>query len=417
MMVEDVEKRRELYKMKFVATSLLAGAFLIYVTALIFEDWYAWVGFVRAAAEAAMVGAIADWFAVTALFRHPLGLKIPHTAIVPRRKREIGEKLASFVRQNFLTEEVIADKLRSMELTRRAVEWLGQPENSRLVADQLAAGAVAAIQVMRDEDVQSLIEKQLVARIRSTQFAPLLGNLLSLLTAGNRQQELLMELVKFGSGFLKENRAVILEKINEELPWWAAVWGVDRRIYQTIIHSVDTTLAEVKADPKHPLYRNFEAAVSRLIEGLKTSSELQERETTLKEELLQQPVVQEFSASLWSDIKASLVDRSDNSPLEFSQPVQQMLLRFGEVLQNDPVLYSKIDHWLCEVVIYLTKTYGHEVESLISHTINKWNPEMITDKIETEVGRDLQFIRINGTLIGGLVGLLIYTVSFLVRLW
>ncbi|MBE7552672.1 MAG: DUF445 domain-containing protein [Anaerolineales bacterium] len=416
-MAEDAQKRRELYKMKFVATSLLAGAFLIYVTALFFEDWYAWVGFVRATAEAAMVGAIADWFAVTALFRHPLGLKIPHTAIVPRRKREIGEKLASFVRQNFLTEEVIADKLRSMELTRRAVEWLGQPENSRLVADQLAAGAVAAIQVMKDEDVQALIEKQLVARIRSTQFAPLLGNLLSFLTAGNRQQELLMELVKFGSGFLKENKAVILEKINEELPWWAAVWGVDRRIYQTIIHSVDTTLAEVKADPKHPLYRNFEAAVSRLIEGLKTSSELQERETTLKEELLQQPVVQEFSASLWTDIKASLVDRSDNSPLEFSQPVQQMLLRFGEVLQNDPVLYGKIDHWLCEVVIYLTKTYGHEVESLISNTINKWNPEMITDKIETEVGRDLQFIRINGTLIGGLVGLLIYTVSFLVRLW
>jgi uncharacterized membrane-anchored protein YjiN (DUF445 family) len=417
VIVEDVQKRRELYKMKFVATSLLVGAFLIYVTALIFEDWYAWVGFVRATAEAAMVGAIADWFAVTALFRHPLGLKIPHTAIVPRRKREIGEKLASFVRQNFLTEEVIADKLRSMELTKRAVEWLGQPENSRLVADQLAAGAVAAIQVMRDEDVQALIEKQLVARIRSTQFAPLVGNLLSFLTAGNRQQELLMELVKFGSGFLKENKAVILEKINEELPWWAAVWGVDRRIYQTIIHSVDTTLAEVKADPKHPLYRNFEAAVSRLIEGLKTSSELQERETTVKEELLQQPVVQEFSASLWADIKASLVDHSTNSPLEFSQPVQQMLLRFGEVLQNDPVLYRKIDRWLCEVVIYLTKTYGHEVESLISHTINKWNPEMITDKIETEVGRDLQFIRINGTLIGGLAGLLSYTVSFLVRLW
>lgn len=414
--MNDVQKRRELYKMKFLATSLLAGAFLIYVVALTFEEWYAWVGFVRATAEAAMVGAIADWFAVTALFRHPLGLKIPHTAIVPTRKREIGEKLARFVRQNFLTEEVIADKLRSMELTKRAVEWLDQPENSRLVADQLAAGAVAAIQVMKDEDIQALIEKQLVARIRSTQFAPLLGNLLSFFTAGKRQQELLMELVKFGSGFLKENKAVILEKINEELPWWAAVWGVDRRIYQTIIHSVDTTLQEVKADPQHPLYRNFEAAVSRLIEGLKTSAELQEREKTLKEELLQQPVVQEFSASLWADIKASLVEHSANSPLEFSQPVQQMLEQLGEVLQNDPVLYAKIDHWLCEVVIYLTKTYGHEVESLISHTINKWDPAMITDKIETEVGRDLQFIRINGTLIGGLAGLIIYTVSFLARM-
>lgn len=415
-MVEDLQKRHELYKMKFLATSLLVGALLIYVAALVFEEWYVWVGFVRATAEAAMVGAIADWFAVTALFRHPLGLKIPHTAIIPTRKREIGEKLAHFIRQNFLTEEVVAERLRSMELTKRAMEWLAHPENSRLVADQLAAGTVAAIQVMRDEDVQALIEKQLVARIRSTQFAPLLGNLLSLLTAGKRQQELLMELVKFGSGFLKENKAVILDKINEELPWWAAVWGVDRRIYQTIINSVDTTLAEVKADPQHPLYRNFETAVSQVIEGLKTSAELQEREKALKEELLQQPVVQEFSASLWSDIKASLVEHSANSPLEFSQPVQQMLQQLGEALQNDPVLYAKIDHWLCEVVIYLTKTYGHEVETLISHTINKWDPEMITDKIETEVGRDLQFIRINGTLIGGLAGLIIYTVSFLARL-
>jgi len=415
-MLADLSKQRELYKMKLLATLLLVAAFVIYVIALILEERYAWVGFVRATAEAAMVGAIADWFAVTALFRHPLGLKIPHTAIIPRRKREIGEKLARFVRQNFLTEEVIADKLGSMEATKKAVEWLGQPENSRLIADQLAAGAAAVIKVMKDEDIQALIEKQLVAQIRSTQFAPLLGNVLSLLTAGNRQQELLMELVKFSSGFLKENKAVILEKINEELPWWAAVWGVDRRIYQTIINSVDTTLEEVKADPQHPLYRNFQAAVNRLVEELKTSSELQEREKVLKEELLQQPVVQEFSASLWADIKASLIEHSSNSRLEVRRPIQQMLVKFGETIRNDPVLYEKIDHWLRELILYLTKTYGYEVESLISNTINKWDPHMITDKIETEVGRDLQFIRINGTLIGGLVGLLIYTVSLLVKL-
>ena len=415
-MQEESNEQGELHRMKLLATLLLVAAFLIYVMALILEERYAWIGFVRATAEAAMVGAIADWFAVTALFRYPLGLKIPHTAIIPRRKREIGEKLARFVRQNFLTEEVIADKLGSMEVTKKAVEWLGQPENSRLIADQLAAGAAAVIKVMKDEDIQALIEKQLVAQIRSTQFAPLLGNVLSLLTAGNRQQELLMELVKFGSGFLKENKAVILVKINEELPWWAAVWGVDRRIYQTIINSVDTTLEEVKADPQHPLYRNFQAAVNRLVEELKTSSELQEREKVLKEELLQQPVVQEFSASLWADIKASLIEHSSNSRLEVRRPIQQMLVKFGETIQNDPVLYEKIDHWLRELILYLTKTYGYEVESLISNTINKWDPHMITDKIETEVGRDLQFIRINGTLIGGLVGLLIYTVSLLVKL-
>lgn len=403
--------------MKRLATLLLVAALVIFIVTTILERWYGWVGFIRATAEASMVGAIADWFAVTALFRHPLNLKIPHTAIIPRRKREIGEKLAQFVRQNFLTEEVIADKLHSMNVTQKAAEWLGRPENSALIADQLAAGAAAAIQVMKDEDVQTLIEKQLVIQIRSTQFAPLIGNLLALLTAGNRQQELLTELVKFGSGFLRENKSVILEKINEELPWWAAVWGIDRKIYHSIISSVDATLAEVKANPQHLLYRNFEAAINRLIEGLKTSAELQEREKTLKEELLQQPVVQEFSASLWSDIKVSLIEHSSGSRLEIRDPVQQMLVKFGEAIQHDPVLHQKINRWLIELVIYLTQTYGYEAETLISHTIDKWDAHKITNKIETEVGRDLQFIRINGTLIGGLVGLLIYTVSFLIRLW
>jgi uncharacterized membrane-anchored protein YjiN (DUF445 family) len=304
-----------------------------------------------------------------------------------------------------------------MEATKKVAEWLGQPENSALIADQLAAGAAAVTEVMKDEDIQILIEKQLVVQIRSTQFAPLLGNVLALLTAGNRQQELLMELVKFGSGFLRENKPIILEKINEELPWWASVWGVDRRIYQTIINSVDTTLKEVKADPQHPLYGNFQMAVNRLVEGLQTSAELHEREKALKEELLQQPVVREFSASLWADIKASLIEHSSTSDSAIRRSIQQMLMKFGEAIQSDPILYQKIDYWLHELIIYLTKTYGHEVESLISNTISKWDPDMITDKIETEVGRDLQFIRINGTLIGGLVGLLIYTISFLVRLW
>lgn len=414
-MSTDLEKRRELRKIKFMATSLLVGAFLIYALALIFEEGYAWVSFVRATAEAAMVGAIADWFAVTALFRYPLGVKIPHTAIVPRRKREIGEKLARFVRENFLTEEVIAAKLQSMEVTRKALAWISQPENSGVIAEQMAAGAAAIIEVMKDEDVQTMIEQRLVAQIRSTQFAPLIGNVLSLLAAGNHQQELLTELVKFSSDFLKGNKGLILDRISDELPWWAAVWRVDRKIYESILHSVDTTLREVRANPAHPLYRDFRVAVSRLVEELKTSPELQEREHTFKEDLLEQPVVRDFSASLWADIKTSLIQQSADPGLKLRKPVQQMLVKFGETILNDPVLYAKVDRWLHEIIIYLTKTYGHEVENIIATTITHWDAAKITDKIETEVGRDLQFIRINGTLIGGLAGLVIYTISFLVK--
>src|SRR5262245_21019631 len=188
--------------MKRIATGMLLGAAIVFIFAHLLEPTYPWLVWVRVTAEAAMVGAIADWFAVTALFRYPLGLKIPHTAIVPRRKREIGEKLARFVRENFLTEEVIAAKLQSMELTAKTLAWLSQAENSGLIAEQMAAGAAAIIEVMKDEDVQTMIEQRLVAQIRSTQFAPLIGNVLSLLVVGNHQQELLTELVKFSSNFL-----------------------------------------------------------------------------------------------------------------------------------------------------------------------------------------------------------------------
>lgn len=401
--------------MKLWAGGLLVLALIVFAVTSLLERSYPWVGFIRAAAEAAMVGGIADWFAVTALFRHPLGLKIPHTAIVPRRKHEIGQKLARFVRQNFLSEQAIADKLHSMDATRKVAGWLSQPENSALIAEQMAAGGAAIVEVMKDEAVQGLIEQRLVAQIRSTHFAPLLGQILAMLLAGKRQQELLAELVRLSSGFLKENKPVILDKIGDELPWWAVVAGIDRKIYQSIINSVDATLQEVRANPKHVLYQTFQGTLDRLIEDLKSSTDLLEKEQALKEELLQQPVVRNFSASLWADLKSSLLEQGDQPKFDLRPPVQQMLVQFGRAILDDPLLYAKIDGWLREVILYVTKTYGHEMESLISTTIDKWDSAEITDKIESEVGRDLQFIRINGTLIGGLVGLMIYTVSFFIK--
>lgn len=414
-MSEDLIKLRELHKMKFLATSLLVLAFVIFVIASLLEEQYAWVGFVRATAEAAMVGAFADWFAVTALFRHPLGLKIPHTAIIPTRKQDIGQNLGRFVRENFLVEEVIAAKLHSMDVTKKVAEWIRQPKNNEMIADQMAVGVAALIRIMKDEDIQALIENRLVALIRSTQFAPLLGNLLSLLLSGNRQQELFFGIAKLGSEFLKDNRDVIREKINNELPWWAPRW-IEKQIYQKIVVSVDTTLQEINSNPNHLLYKNFAATANQIIEDLKTSPDILDKEEAFKEELLQQPVVQEFSSSLWADIKTSLLEQSSDPNLDIRKPAQQMLARLAEEILSDPALYEKVDRWLSAMVTHLIKTYGHEVENLISNTINNWDTDQITHKIEVEVGKDLQFIRINGTVIGGLVGLLIYTMSLLIKL-
>ncbi|MFQ5576060.1 MAG: DUF445 domain-containing protein, partial [Anaerolineae bacterium] len=371
---EDPRKAVELKRMKFLATGLLAAAFGVFVVASMFEPRHAWVGFIRATAEAAMVGALADWFAVTALFRHPLGLKIPHTAIIPKNKDLIGHNLGRFIRVNFLSRAVISDKLHSMALTRRAAEWLIQPQNSRRIANQVALGVAAVVQVMKDEDIQELIEQNLAARLRATPLTPLAGNALAFILSGGRQQELLYGAIKLAARLLAENREAIQLKIGQETPWWLPK-TVDRAIYQKIVDAVDETLQQVSADPNHPLHAQFEAVVTRLVQDLKQSPQLIAREEALKEELLQHAVVRQFSASLWRDIKTSLIERSDNPNVPVHQSVQEGLIRLGETILSDEALLEKVNRWVEESALYFVGKYGYELEHLIWHTISSWDTE------------------------------------------
>jgi uncharacterized membrane-anchored protein YjiN (DUF445 family) len=411
---EGGDKQAELVRMKLLATALLVAVTIIFVIASFFEEQYLWVSFVRATAEAAMVGAIADWFAVTALFRHPLNLKIPHTAIVPTRKDSIGLTLARFVRNNFLSADVISERLRSMEATRRLAEWLNRPENSQQLANYLALGLVGVVQVMKDEEVQALIERDLADRVRSVKIAPLLGNLLALIASGSRQQELLSGSLQLVGRTLHENKETIMERISRETPWWLPK-NVDNLIYQKIVAAFENMLQEVNKDPNHPLRAKFDQAVTKLIEDLKHSPEIIAKEETFKEELLQDPAVQEFSASLWADIKARLMEHGADPNSDIRKPIQRSLNRFSETILGNEALLEKIDHWVHEGAVYLVTEYGHEVEYLIVHTIRRWDAEETSRKIELNVGKDLQFIRINGTLVGGLVGLLIHTIAFLIK--
>jgi len=410
----EIDKPTELSRMKLLATSLLGLAALIFVVALLLEERYPWVSFIRATAEAAMVGAIADWFAVTALFRHPLNLKIPHTAIVPTRKDQIGQTLGRFVKNNFLSAEVISDRLKSMDATRHLAHWISQPNNSQVIARYVALGLAAVVQVMKDEDVQELIQNNLATRIRSIKISPLIGNLLSLITSGNRQQEILSGTLKAMGRLLEENKDTIMETISRETPWWLPQ-TVDNLIYQKIVTAFENTLQEVNTNPDHPLHKNFNQALTRFIEELKHSPDILAKEESLKEELLQDPAVQEFSSSLWADMKSRLVDHSANPDSDFSKPIQQGIMHFGQTILNNETLLEKIDHWVHEGAVYLVTEYGHEVETLIAYTISKWDAEETSRRIELQVGKDLQFIRINGTLVGGLVGLLIHTISYLIK--
>lgn len=408
-MSDEFLKQAELDRMKQVATSLFWIMLFVFVFTSLYHDQYAWVGFVRATAEAAMVGAIADWFAVTALFRHPFGLKIPHTAIIPRRKEGISRGFARFIRNNFLSTETITARLRTFNGAERAARWISQPEHSAQLTNYVMVAVAAAVQVVKDEDVQQLIEQNIESRLRTTQLAPILGNGLSFVVSGKRQQDMLYGLVSLASHIVKENRLAIEEQINKETPWFLPA-AVNQAIYIRLVEAIDHMLHEVSTNPAHPIHARFSEAMGRLIHDLKTSPEVIEREQVFKEDLLQHPDVRAFSASLWRDIKAVLL--ASDSP-DIRQPVQQAIMGFGNAILEDQSLQDKINRWLEEGAIYLVDQYGPEVERFISTTISRWDTAVTTHKIELEVGKDLQYIRINGTIVGGIVGFLIHVFEVL----
>ena len=407
---EDPNKQIQLDRMKRRATGLLIGASALFVVTLLLESRFPWLGFVRATAEAAMVGGLADWFAITALFRHPLGIPIPHTAIIPSRKDRIGRSLGGFVQNNFLSREVIAARLHGLRIAERIARWISDPTNSGRIAHHVATGLAGTAQVLRDEDVQAMIDRAVVTRVRKTQVAPLLGNVLSLLTAGNRHHELLDDGLRLLSEGVSRNEELIRQRIREESPWWLPE-AVDDRIHDKVVLAIENTLRQVAADPAHPLRERFDDALATFIERLKTSPELNARAEEIKEEVLANPAVQHFSATIWSDAKQALARYADRNETDPPGAVEQGLMKLGNAVLGDPELMAKVDAWILEAVLYAVEQFRGEVAQLISYTVGQWDAEETSKKIELQIGKDLQYVRINGTLVGGLVGLLLYTIT------
>jgi uncharacterized membrane-anchored protein YjiN (DUF445 family) len=407
---DEAAKERQLKVMKRRATGLLVVASGIFVVARILEHRYPWVGIIRATAEAAMVGGLADWFAVTALFRHPLGIPIPHTAIIPARKDRVGQSLGAFVQRNFLNRDVIAAKLQTINPAERIGRWISEPENARLIARHAATSLAAAAKVLRDEDVQSFIDRSLASRIRKTRVAPLVGKALSVMTVGNRHQELLDAVITLIARAVDDNEDLIRRKIEQEVPWW--VPGVfDEKIHRKVVASLERTIAEVRDDRTHPLRARFDDALREFIEKLNTSPEVITRAEELKEELLDAAVVRRFSSSVWDDAKEAIIQYAENAQSNPPGSIERGLNAFGQAILADPELLAKVDHWITDAVLFVVERYQHEVGALISQTVQGWDPNATSRRIELAIGRDLQFIRINGALVGGLAGAVIYLVS------
>lgn len=410
---DDEIKRQRLVKMKRTATGMLVVVAVLFGVSKYFEATYPWLAWVRAFAEAAMVGGIADWFAVTALFRHPLGIPIPHTAIVPARKDRIGTALGNFVQRNFLQREIVAQKIAAMKLGERAARWLAEPENSRRLARHVATGLSGAVNVLKDDDVQAVADRAVVARLRTMQVAPLLARGFELLTVGGRHQGLLDDALRLAARFVADNEEVIRDRIKAESPWWVPGM-VENKLHDRIVTGVENTLAAVAADPDHPLRIRYDESVQRFVESLRSSPEVIARAEQLKLELLEHPSVADFSREVWTDVKGRITRYAERlAEEEQSEPdaIERWVSGLGRSVLSDPALSAKVDQWIVELVTYAVEHARGEVAQLIATTVEQWDADATSRKIELQIGRDLQFIRINGTVVGGLVGLLLHALA------
>ncbi len=396
--------------MKMLATSLFVVAALIFIWARIIEDRNGWAGYVRATAEAAMIGALADWFAVTALFRHPLGLPIPHTAIVQKRKDEIGRSLGGFVKDNFLTREVMVERLEDAGLASRLGGWMSQPSNARTVGDQSAAVVRGVTEVLQDEVVQSGLEAVVSERVKSVKVAPLMGRVVDAAVDGDHHQALLDSILVGLGKFMEENRVTFRQRLTQESPWWVPE-PIDDAVFDKIYIGVRRFLTDIGHDRNHVMRSDIDDRTARLAEELKSSPELIAKGENLKQELLDHPEVRSWSANLWARMKAGLIEATENPESELRLRLEEALVSAGVSLRDDPAMQDRIDQWITEAVGYVAEQFRGEVADLIATTVQGWDTHETAERLELQVGRDLQFIRINGTLVGGLAGLAIYTIS------
>jgi len=396
--------------MKRRATGLLVLMAVAFVAVTLAGNGTGTNGYLRAAAEGSLVGGLADWFAVTALFRHPLGLAIPHTAVIQSRKDQFGETLGTFVQENFLSSTVIAERMRGSYPALRAAYWLSERDNAYMLAGHASAALVGIADAVRDEDVHRLIEEQLERAVSSLALAPLAGRALRAATAEGHHQAFLDAALTGAGRLLDENREELRQRFGQESPWWLP-GAVEDRIFDRLLDGVRRLIDAVRADPQHELRTIADERLREFAGRLEHDPELAARAEQLKRDLLSNRELRLWSSSLWRDVKASLRAQASDEHSRLRQGLATTLHDLGVRLVDDKALQRKAEDAIESVVRYVTEHYQHEIASLVSGTIARWDGEETARKLELLLGRDLQFIRINGTVVGSLAGLIIYSIA------
>ncbi len=373
----DVRRAHALRRMRAVALGLLLLAALVFVLT---HDRDGFWGFVNAGAEASMVGAIADWFAVTALFRHPLGLPIPHTALIPRRKDELGRGLEEFVGENFLSEEVVRERVLGARVSSRVGDWLVEPDNSRRVAEEAAEVIGVALSKVRDEHVRSLVEDALVPRFREEPISPLLGNLLAESMRDDLHHGLVDLALEELHGWLVDNPDTVTEVIGERAPWWAPP-SINDRVTSRIHLELVRWVADIRDQPRHRARAALDSMLRQLAEDLQHDAGTMARTEALKERLLDRPQVIATAISLWEALRHALTDSLDDPEGAVRLRMRTELERFARRLVDEPALRERLDGLAADAVVFAVERYGSELTQVITHTIERWDGREAAERI------------------------------------
>lgn len=403
-------RRRLLAQGRRRATGLLvvvAGAF---VGLQVWGSDATWVGYVESMVEAGMVGGLADWFAVTALFRHPLHIPIPHTAIIVERKDQFGETLGDFVQTSFLTPDIIAERVRAAGVVPRLAAWLSEPDNAARLARHAADAAVTAADLLRDDEVHQALEEVARRRIETTPLAPLAGRALQVMTEDGRHHDLLDVMLRSIDRFLTENRESLRARFGTESPWWLPEAAEDR-IFERLLDGARNVLDEVAHDPRHELRVDVDARLRRLADELRSSPAMLERGEEMKRELLAQPELRAWVTTMWTDVKAGLRSQAADPDSELRRRLVETVIALGHRLGDDPALAARVEEGIETGVRYIAEQFSDEIGTMVSGTVSRWDGRETSDRLELLLGPDLQFIRINGTVVGGLAGLAIHGVA------
>jgi uncharacterized membrane-anchored protein YjiN (DUF445 family) len=407
---ESVEVRvRQLAVARRRATALLAAVTALFVAVTAAGADGTFLGYVQAGAEAAMVGGVADWFAVTALFRHPLGLPIPHTALIVERKDQFAATLGQFVVENFLNGDVLAERIRSARLVSRLAAWLADQANAARFAGQAAGLVVRVAEALRDEDVQQVLTAELTRAVDSVEVAPLAGRALRVLIAGGHHADLFNTIVSGADSYLGDHYDDLRQLFAGEAPRWVPD-ALYRRVFDRMYNRLRQRLVAMAADPGDETRRQFEAWVAGLPDRLETSPELRERGERLKQDVLGSALLRDWSSSIWQKVKEALRTQADDPQSELRRRLAEVLVAAGRRLESDDRLHEGVERMVESGARAVADHFHDDLAGLVTGTIERWDATETSSQLELLLGRDLQFIRINGTVVGAGVGLVLHAI-------